>query len=155
MNVILSTLRVLKCLAFFCACMCSCTPVSTSGRPLACQMKDRHEQCTQDERENYQPEQHDNRRVIAIGDVHGSYTGLLDLLYNANITVSRDQCNWREQGDKSDQGVILVQVGDIVDRGPQAWEAFACLRSLQKQAPLYNSKVVRLIGSKLFHSHIN
>ena len=42
---------------------------------------------------------------------------------------------------------ILVQVGDIVDRGPSALEAFLCLKHLQKTAPEFNGEVVRLFGN--------
>lgn len=36
-------------------------------------------------------------RVVVIGDVHGSYEGLLELLYYSNITASEKSCQWREQ----------------------------------------------------------
>lgn len=36
-------------------------------------------------------------RVVVIGDVHGSYEGLLELLYYSNITASEKSCRWREQ----------------------------------------------------------
>jgi len=85
---------------------------------------------------------------VAIGDIHGSYAGLLELLYEAKITSSPETCTWREQGPNKEDGVVLVQVGDLVDRGPDAWGAFDCLRTLQKEAEQYNSKVVRLVGSK-------
>jgi hypothetical protein len=86
----------------------------------------------------------ENKRIVAIGDVHGSNAGLLADLFAANITQSADVCEWKSQ---SPYGTILVQVGDIVDRGPHATEAFNCLRHLQAAASDHNSKVIRLIGS--------
>ncbi len=43
-------------------------------------------------------------------------------------------------------GTLLVQVGDIVDRGPQATEAWECLKHLQATSP-EGSAVVRLVGN--------
>ena len=85
-------------------------------------------------------------RVIAIGDIHGSYVGLLEDLYDANITTSRDICVWRPQQTRT----LLVQSGDLVDRGPGALESFKCLQNLQNTASEYNGEVVRILGSKPF-----
>jgi hypothetical protein len=82
-----------------------------------------------------------DKRVIAIGDVHGSLEGLLEDLSRANIT-KEGVCEWRPQSDS----VLLVQVGDIVDRGPQAIEAFKCMRHLQQTAHLYNGEVSQYIA---------
>jgi hypothetical protein len=113
---------------------------------LACQMASPNVQFEVDITGSRQSaDQPDNRRIIAIGDVHGAYKGLLEVLHGAKITRSPDACEWAQQ---SSDGVILVQQGDLVDRGPQALEALQCLRHLQKEAPKYNSKVVRIIGSK-------
>ncbi|RYY86886.1 hypothetical protein EON63_05055 [archaeon] len=61
-----------------------------------------------------------DHRVIAIGDIHGSYTGLLEDLYYSNITRGRNECVWKEQSTKA----VLVQMGDLVDRGPRAFIRF-------------------------------
>ena len=88
-------------------------------------------------------------RLIVIGDVHGSGIGLRELLDASNITSSTDNslgCRWTPQNDA---GTILVQVGDIVDRGPEASEAWSCLDDLQDTAYLVNNntKVIRLLGN--------
>ncbi len=83
-------------------------------------------------------------RLIAIGDIHGSYTGLLEDLYDANITTSRDICMWQSQPIHT----ILVQSGDLVDRGPGALESLKCLQNLQNTAKDFNGEVVRILGSK-------
>lgn len=116
--------------------------------PLACELASRHQQCKVDETGSQcLPDLSDNRRLVVIGDIHGSFAGLLELLYQAKVTTSPETCSWREQGPNREDGVVLVQVGDLVDRGPDPWGAFNCLRTLQKDAHLYNSKVVRLVGN--------
>ena len=82
-------------------------------------------------------------RIVVIGDVHGSANGLLEVLYQAEITVDDKSCFWKDQ---SVEGTILVQIGDIVDRGDQALEAWLCLNSLQSSPP-EGSKVVRILGN--------
>ena len=44
---------------------------------------------------------------------------------------------------------LLVQMGDIVDRGNGSFEAWNCLRHLQSTASQYNAQVIRLIGSNI------
>ena len=39
----------------------------------------------------------DNRRIVAIGDVHGCLDGIKELLFQAGITRSVDSCDWRPQ----------------------------------------------------------
>jgi hypothetical protein len=125
--------------------MYSLVPVA-AVQSLSCDMMSRHEQCRVDASGGHHPaEPTDNRRIIVIGDIHGAYDGLLELLHETKITKSAKECVWAEQADG---GVILVQSGDLVDRGPKAYEALQCLKSLQTEAHKYSSKVVRLIGSK-------
>jgi len=52
-------------------------------------------------------------RLIVIGDVHGSAKGMQEVLYKANITTGLTSCSWTEQPFPT----ILLQIGDIVDRG--------------------------------------
>lgn len=87
------------------------------------------------------------RRIIAIADIHGSYIGLLDILFSSQISSCETCCDW--DGPMGSNN-LLVQLGDIVDRGPQAQDAFDCLRQLQSTASIVNSKLVRLIGSKIY-----
>lgn len=91
-----------------------------------------------------------NQRIITIGDVHGSLSGMLSVLHAANATVSPTSCEWRDDATNT----LIVQVGDIVDRGPQALEAWQCLDKLQKEALSdpqnsnnKNNGVIRLIGN--------
>ena len=87
-------------------------------------------------------------RIVVIGDVQGDFDGLLDVLEKSNvITASQDGgtriCSWAPQ---SPEGTVLLQIGDIVDRGPYAMESWKCLEQLQDHAP-EGSKVVRIIGN--------
>lgn len=90
------------------------------------------------------PKRKNSQRIVVVGDVHGAYDGLLEVLYHANITADKSSCVWKKQPVKT----LLVQVGDLVDRGPGALESFACLRKLQTEASKFNGTVVRLLGSK-------
>mmetsp|Transcript_12736 Transcript_12736/g.28294 ORF Transcript_12736/g.28294 Transcript_12736/m.28294 type:complete len:192 (-) Transcript_12736:662-1237(-) len=98
-----------------------CLGLVASSEPLACELKTRHEQCRADETAGalttYSPERTDPRRVVAVGDVHGAFDGLLQVLYSANVTASPTHCEWREQG----AGTVLVQVRDLVDRGAHSY----------------------------------
>ncbi len=85
-------------------------------------------------------------RIIVIGDVHAASDGLQEILFNANITkFLKGDCRWRDQPSKN--GVLLIQVGDMVDRGPTAVEAWRCLNLLQTTAESVNSRVIRLMGN--------
>jgi len=58
--------------------------------------------------------------MIVIGDIHGSYDGLREVLFQANVTSSADldtTCEWQEQPET---GTVVLQIGDMVDRGPGA-----------------------------------
>jgi hypothetical protein len=116
---------------------------------IACQMTDYYtHNCSSSDESVSTCNADDLQRLVVIGDVHGSAAGLIELLSAAGITTSNDleenaHCTWKEQAGA---GTILVQVGDIVDRGPEATEAWNCLRDLQSSAKNGN-KVIRLIGN--------
>jgi hypothetical protein len=112
---------------------------------MACQIAHLAKSCPASDDESTCNE---SERLVVIGDVHGSAAGLLELLHAAGITttasVSTDgSCQWKDQPE---YGTVLVQVGDIVDRGPEATEAWKCLTDLQVSASGKN-KVIRLIGN--------
>jgi hypothetical protein len=78
------------------------------------------------------------RRII-VGDVHGELAGLKEILSHMDL-IDRTGI-WR--GDDA----VLVQTGDVVDRGPHSVEAFQFLRVLQVQAAAAGGQVVRLCGN--------
>ena len=67
-----------------------------------------------------------DRRVYAIGDIHGRLDLLLDLLDR----IGRDDWRRRHREDTS-----LVFLGDYVDRGPQSREVIDCVIKLREQWP--------------------
>lgn len=83
------------------------------------------------------------QRIIAIGDIHGSYESLLKILYFANVTSDPYVCQWSDKVTPT----LLIQLGDLTDRGKHSLESFKCLASLQLSANKLNSKVVRLVGN--------
>ena len=85
---------------------------------------------------------------MSIGDVHGSLIGLHELLFKAGLTAERNSCDWHPD-TKANGGVILVQNGDIVDRGPNASEAWLCLKHLQDTASAHDSEVIRLLKPRV------
>lgn len=80
----------------------------------------------------------DKRRIV-IGDVHGELAGLTDILRHAELIDDRDA--WT--GGRS----LLIQTGDVIDRGPHSLECVRLLRALQSQAPAAGGEVVRLCGN--------
>ncbi len=79
------------------------------------------------------------RRHIVVGDVHGELEGLKEILSHARIIDDRG--TW--SGKKS----VLVQTGDVIDRGPHSVEAVRFLQRLQEQAEKVGGRVVRLCGN--------
>jgi hypothetical protein len=78
-------------------------------------------------------------RVVAIGDVHGAYDKFLAILREAGIIDGRR----RWTGGRS----ILVQTGDIMDRGPDTREVMDLLRKLEGEAERAGGQVHALLGN--------
>lgn len=77
--------------------------------------------------------------IIAVGDVHGELDGLREILRHAGLVDHQDR--WIG-GDS-----VLVQTGDMIDRGPKSREAYALLAELQAKAPDAGGQIVRLLGN--------
>ena len=77
--------------------------------------------------------------VVAIGDVHGDFDDFVAILQRVGLINA--QHHWT--GGKT----ILVQVGDLLDRGPKPREAMDLLMSLEKEAPQAGGRVVSLLGN--------
>ncbi len=80
-----------------------------------------------------------SQKVIAIGDLHGDYDAYIELLQEAKLI---DQENRWSGGS-----TILVQTGDVADRGPHSRKIIAHLRQLQNAAKRQGGKVLTLIGN--------
>src|SRR5712692_6201985 len=65
-------------------------------------------------------------RIVAVGDVHGAYEPLVEILRAAGILDRR----LRWAGGRAH----LVQTGDILDRGPDSRKALDLLRRLEDDA---------------------
>ncbi len=78
-------------------------------------------------------------RIIAIGDLHGDYGAFEALLNEAGLTDKRGRWTGGE--------TILVQTGDVPDRGPDSLKIIQRLQELQKKAPRKGGQVVTLVGN--------
>jgi len=77
--------------------------------------------------------------VVAIGDVHGDFDDFVIILQRAGIIDG--QHHW------SGGQTTLVQVGDLLDRGPKPREVMDLVISLEKEAPKAGGRVVSLLGN--------
>lgn len=80
-----------------------------------------------------------DQRIVAIGDVHGSLDGLTSILRAAGLT--NDENRWTG-GD-----AVLVQTGDLLDRGVEVREVMDLLMKLQQEAPTTGGRVIALLGN--------
>lgn len=82
-------------------------------------------------------------RYIIVGDIHGSYDLLKEILDYANITnpLNSTTCEWIKN-----QSIRLIQLGDVVDRGDKTFEVwYNCLNKLQDEST-EAYKLIRLLG---------
>jgi hypothetical protein len=78
-------------------------------------------------------------RIVAIGDIHGAIGPLRDLLQQTGLTDAED----RWVGGTS----ILVQTGDLLDRGADVRAVVALLARLQPEARAAGGQVISLLGN--------
>jgi Calcineurin-like phosphoesterase len=78
-------------------------------------------------------------RLVAVGDVHGDFDAFVGILQRASLVDANR--HW------SGRNAILVQTGDILDRGPKSRAVMDFLMELQKEAPRQNGRVVALMGN--------
>ena len=79
------------------------------------------------------------RRVVAVGDVHGSDEGFVSILRAAGLI---DQAHHWTGGTAT-----LVQTGDVTDRGAAVRRVFDLLRALEQEAPKAGGRVLPVIGN--------
>ncbi len=81
-----------------------------------------------------------SQRIVAIGDLHGDYAAFEDIAQAAGVIDAKG--NWAG-GD-----AVLVQLGDIADRGPDSLKIYRALQELEKDAPKKPAaKMVVLVGN--------
>jgi hypothetical protein len=78
-------------------------------------------------------------RVIAIGDIHGSFDGLTAILQRTGLIDER--LHW--SGGRS----ILAQTGDYTDRGPDVRKVMDLLMRLEQEARKAGGQAVVLLGN--------
>jgi len=78
-------------------------------------------------------------RVVAIGDVHGEYDGLVAILQRTQLIDA--ETHWIG-GDAT-----LVQTGDLFDRGVRVRDVMDLLMRIQKEAAAAGGQVIVLLGN--------
>ena len=81
----------------------------------------------------------DVSRIVAIGDVHGSYDKMLELLRGTDLVD--EELSW--VGGETH----LVFVGDLVDRGPDDRPVLDLVKHLQQEAAAAGGQVHVLLGN--------
>lgn len=79
------------------------------------------------------------QRIVAVGDLHGDFIAWTAIARAAGLTDAR--------GHWAGGRTILVQTGDVVDRGPDSLSIIHNLQLLQREAPKTGGKVIVLIGN--------
>ncbi|HET9272477.1 MAG TPA: metallophosphoesterase, partial [Vicinamibacterales bacterium] len=80
-----------------------------------------------------------SERVVAIGDVHGAFDNFVAILREAGLIGG----NRRWSGGKA----VLVQTGDVLDRGPDSKRVLDLLRNLEGDAARAGGQVHALVGN--------
>jgi hypothetical protein len=78
-------------------------------------------------------------RIVAVGDLHGDYEAYWTILSEAGLIDARGKWSGGE--------TILVQTGDVADRGPDTLKIIRHLMKLEKDAKRKGGRVVALIGN--------
>ena len=78
-------------------------------------------------------------RIVAIGDVHGAFDQFVEILQTAALIDAKRQ--W------IGGTAVLVQTGDIFDRGPKQREALDLLMRLEEEARRAGGRVEALLGN--------
>jgi len=85
------------------------------------------------------------RRIVVVGDVHGSSDGLREVLVAAGVISGGGVAGCARLATAAD--TVVVQLGDLVDRGPNATAAWDCLDELQATSGGVVRGLVRLVGN--------
>src|SRR4029453_15688696 len=79
------------------------------------------------------------QRIVAIGDLHGDFEAWRAIAAAPRLMDSK--------GRWTGGNATLVQMGDIVDRGPDSLKIIHDLMKLQRDAPKHGGHVVVLLGN--------
>ncbi|SBS88317.1 shewanella-like protein phosphatase 1, putative [Plasmodium malariae] len=83
-------------------------------------------------------------KIIAIGDIHGDMESLKLILRHSNLINKKDE--W------VGENILLIQVGDILDRGIYGPLIYNYLFKLQKEAINKQSRIILILGN---HEELN
>lgn len=78
----------------------------------------------------------DISRIVAVGDLHGDHQNAVKVLKMAKV-IDKD-LKWA-----GGNHTILVQTGDVVDRGPDAFKLFKMLQRLEGEARQAGGRVTQ------------
>jgi len=78
-------------------------------------------------------------RVVAVGDIHGAHDKFVAILRAAGLIDARE----RWIGKRA----VLIQTGDVTDRGADSRRAFDLLRKLERDAQRAGGRVYALLGN--------
>jgi hypothetical protein len=78
-------------------------------------------------------------RIVAVGDIHGAYERFVRILQTAGVIDAGQR--W------TGGGAILVQTGDVVDRGSDSRRVLDLLRRLEGEAERAGGRVLTLMGN--------
>ena len=79
------------------------------------------------------------QRIVAVGDLHGDYSAWQAIAHAAGVMDAKG--HWA--GGKT----ILVQLGDVTDRGADSLKIVRSLQQLQKEAPKKGGKTIIVLGN--------
>jgi hypothetical protein len=79
------------------------------------------------------------KRIVAIGDIHGDYAAWSTVIRAAGLVDAR--------GRWSGGRTVLVQTGDVPDRGPDTLKILRQLMTLQRDAAKQGGRVIALVGN--------
>ncbi|QDP18991.1 metallophosphoesterase [Sphingomonas xanthus] len=78
-------------------------------------------------------------RIVAVGDLHGDYDAWLAIARGAGLVDQR--------GRWTGGATTLVQLGDVVDRGPDSLKIIRHLKRLQRESRRRGGQVIVLVGN--------
>ena len=78
-------------------------------------------------------------RIVAVGDLHGDYDAWAAIARAAGLVDAK--------GRWAGGGAVLVQMGDVADRGPDSLKIIRHLMKLQREAAGRGGRVIVLVGN--------
>ena len=79
------------------------------------------------------------QRIVAVGDLHGDFRAWHAIALGAGLINAK--------GKWTGGSTILVQLGDVTDRGPDSLTIIRSLQRLQKEAPRSGGRAIVVLGN--------